>query len=106
MTNAPAKKWVPYGGGYDPRNRAASAPQPLSNSEVEIYASSSTKNGGGWKPPTGYGSETLSRGQSQPTNAGSAPAYTAAPVADAMTSAPAKKWVPYGGYTPRAANSY
>ena len=79
MTNAPAKKWVPYG-GYDPKNRgapaaskpwsppvgyapsAAAAPAPLSNAEVDIYASSATK----------------------------------------MTNAPDKKWQPYGGYDPKS----
>jgi len=137
MTNAPAKTWQPYGGGYDPKNRPGSTSQPLSNVDIEVYASSSTKSGsswsapvgyvpkgaaspnvqaqrvaapvasnGGWKPPTGYGSDTISRVesriQSEPLSS------VAASMESNFDIAPAKsKWSPPpAGYTPRPANAY
>jgi len=39
MTNAPAKKWVPYGGGYDPKSRG---PPPSQSFSSQSFASAPT----------------------------------------------------------------
>ena len=119
LSNAPAKKWEPYGyGGYVPDRhksgfataapvRASSAPPAPAPAYRDSYAapapvqmtSAPAKK---WEP---YGGYTPKR-DAAPAPSAPAPMYSsaapaAAPAPVQMTSAPAKKWEPYGGYTPK-----
>lgn len=75
--------WTAPAAGYDPKNRGApassapaySAPAPTRGNAREAARDAAPASGGGWKPPTGYGSETISRASSAP--ASSVPAYSA-----------------------------
>ena len=115
MTNAPAKKWQPYG-GYDPKNRgppssAGYSSAPIQGSmETDPLSSAPAKK---WQPYGGY--DPKSRGapaRSASSNdlyapsaaapAAAAPSYQSYEAAPAPTAAPAKKWVPYGGYDPKS----
>jgi hypothetical protein len=74
LSNAPAKKWQPYG-GYDPKNRHAPTPVPAAHEPVQAHV------------PV----------QARPTET-----YASAAASNSITSAPAKKWQPYGGYDPKS----
>jgi len=80
MTSAPAKKWEPYGGGYDPKKRGA--PAQSDPKKRGAPAQSSSVPAQSYTPPTGY--------------------VPSAPAAAPMSTSPAKKWEPYnaGGYDP------
>ena len=115
---APAKKWQPYGGGYDPKNRAAPAAAPAAAAApayepAQSYQAPMTSAPAKKWQPYGGGYDPKNRG-SAPA-ASSAPAYAPAAASyeapaptfssagsDPMSSAPAKKWQPYGGgYDPK-----
>ena len=115
---APAKKWQPYGGGYDPKNRAAPAAAPAAAAApayepAQSYQAPMTSAPAKKWQPYGGGYDPKNRG-SAPA-ASSAPAYAPAAASyeapaptfssagsDPLSSAPAKKWQPYGGgYDPR-----
>jgi len=98
-TSAPAGRWEPYGGGYNPKNRpASSSPAPVGVTRGDAQAdrwATAPAAGQGWKPPTGYGSETISRSASVPVN--SAPAASN-PWAAAVAPAAGQGWKPPTGY--------
>jgi len=109
MTNAPAKKWVPYGGGYDPKSRGPpSSAQSFSSAPADALSNAPAKKwqpyGGGYDPKSrGAPAPAASQASSMyapPTAA--ADSYSSAP-ADTMTNAPAGKWQgAYGGYDPKS----
>lgn len=92
-----AKGWRPPT-GYGSETVSRSSAPPAASGAGYSAPGAAPAGGMGWRPPTGYGSETVSR-----SPASNAPAYSSAPAAAApMTSAPAKKWAPYGGgYDPK-----
>ena len=107
VPTSPAKKWQPYG-GYDPKNRAGA----VKPEQVDSLSSAPAKS---WQPYGGYDPKSRAAGGASapaaPAYAPAAPAeaYEAASAApayapastDPLSSAPAKKWQPYGGYDPK-----
>jgi hypothetical protein len=119
-SSMPSKKWQPYG-GYDPKDRSGKIwSPPTGYVPSELSAASQVRS---WKSPAGYVPGWASQmGDSAhehvkkltaPTPsaaASSAPAQASAPVktevratssTDTLSSAPANKWQPYGGYDPK-----
>ena len=132
LSNAPAKKWQPYNSnGYVPKGDrpaapvAAAAPSYAAPSSsyaapAASYASPGTDTLSSapakkWAPYGGYtpkGDRTVAASASAPTQAAYEPpahqraSYEApASANDPLSNAPAKKWQPYGGYTPASRSS-
>jgi len=90
-SNAQEQKWKPYG-GYDPKDHAGAAtPSPAKKGTVTLS----------------WGDKVLAEFDPKAALPSTAPsaAVTTAPSAaattDPLSSAPAKKWQPYGGYDPK-----
>merc|ERR1719329_1207329 len=94
---APEKKWQPYG-GYDPKNRAA----PAAADTNAVMARVSEMMGA--PAPAAAAPASSSAPAYAPAAASyEAPAQSFASAgSDPMSSAPAKKWQPYGGYDPKS----
>ena len=126
MTGAPAKKWEPYGGGYDPKNRRVPAPSSLPAESYDAPSQSHPASASAAAPmtsapakkwePYGGGYDPLSRRAPAASNVPAqsyqesyaAPAQShSEPAAAPMTIGSqvkhnvvkdgAKKWEPYGG---------
>ena len=129
QSSAPAKKWEAYG-GYDPKNRRASATpaasfpaSPAASVSAAVQAretwpaTASTSSGPvssmptkKWEPYGGYDPKKRDA-SAAPAGASGIPVPVSAPEqvrvraassTDTQSSAPAKKWEPYTGYDPKS----
>jgi hypothetical protein len=110
LSSAPAKKWQPYG-GYEPKGDRPSTPSPVSYAapssslQTDTLSSAPAKK---WQAYAGYEPKRdrpMTPAPAASSASYSAPASYAVPSSplktDTLSSAPAKKWQPYGGYEPK-----